>query len=375
MRIGIMLRSLDEKGGIGVYTRGILTELLARGTEHEFVLLYRNPENLGLHDSLAHVTERVVRAPHQTLWDQVAIPPACRRERIDVLFHPKFTVPLAAPCATVMVVHGADWFIPEQARFYGRFDAFQVRRLMPLYFRKAAAVISVSEHTTENFHRALDLPPGKLRTIYFAPAKHFRRVEDVGVLAEVRARYALPERFILTLTKFNGGDRKNFRGVVEAYRRCHGALPHKLVVGGKDAQRLRGSYDIPDQGWGADVVFPGWIDQRDLPAVYSLADLYLYPSNLEAFPIPLTEAMACGTPILTSDRNGLEEIAGPAALMVDPEDPEAIGDGILEVLRDPALASALSQAGLERSRRFSWERCGRETLEVLERAGSARERA
>ncbi|CAN5640703.1 glycosyltransferase family 1 protein [soil metagenome] len=372
MRIGIMLRSLDEKGGIGVYTRGILEELLAQGQEHEFVLFYRTAGNLGRHASLPNVTERLLEAPHQTLWDQVMIPPACRRESVDVLFHPKFTVPLAAPCPSVMVVHGADWFIPEQARFYGRFDVFQIRRLMPLYFRKAARVISVSELTTENFNRVLGLPEGKVRTIYFAPARHFMRVENASILAEVRSRYELPERFILTLTKLGGDGRKNFGGVVAGYRHLHehhphaeGSSPPALVVGGKNVDQLREPFGIPGEGWGRDVHFPGWIDQEDLPAVYSLADAYLYPSNLEAFPIPLTEAMACGTPIVTSDRNGLEEIAGDAALLVDPDDAVAVGEALASILRDPALARRLRVAGLERSNRFSWDRCGRETLEVL----------
>jgi len=369
MRIGIMLRSLDEKGGIGVYTQGILDELLAQGREHEFLLFYRSAGNLGRYAALPNVTERLVKAPHQTLWDQIAIPPACRREGVDVLFHPKFTVPLAAPCPSVMVVHGADWFIPEQAQFYGKFDVFQIRRLMPLYFRRAARVISVSELTTDNFNRVLRLPPGKVRTIYFAPARHFARVEDPEVLAKVRARYDLPEHFILTLTKIGGGGRKNFGGVVEAYRRYHGTTPHRLVVGGKDASRLREPFGIPEDGWGADVRFPGWIDQKDLPAVYSMADAYLYPSNLEAFPIPLTEAMACGTPIVTSNRNGLEEIAGNAAILVDPDDPESVRDGLARVLTDPGTASRLSRAGLERSAMFSWEKCGRETLAVLEEVG------
>jgi glycosyltransferase involved in cell wall biosynthesis len=368
MRIGIMLRSLDEKGGIGVYTRGILEELLAQGTEHEFVLFYRTPGNLGRHASLPNVTERLVRAPHQTAWDQLMIPPACRREGVDVLFHPKFTVPLAAPCPSVMVVHGADWFIPEQARFYGRFDVFQIRRLMPLYFRKAARVISVSELTTENFNRVLKLPADKVKTIYFAPARHFRRVENASVLAEVRARYDLPERFILTLTKLGGDGRKNFGGVLEAYRRYHGTSPHALVVGGKDVERLREPFGIPDDGWGADVRFPGWIDQEDLPAVYSMADAYLYPSNLEAFPIPITEALACGTPIVTSNRNGLEEIARSGAILVDPDDADAVRDALARVLLDPEEAARLSRAGLERSRAFSWDRCGAETLAVLEAA-------
>jgi glycosyltransferase involved in cell wall biosynthesis len=371
MRIGIMLRSLDEKGGIGVYTRGILDELLGRDQRNHYVLFYHNPDNLGRYADRANVSERWVRAPHKTLWDQVAIPLACRRERVDVLFHPKFTVPLFAPCPSVMVVHGADWFIPGHAEFYTRFDRAQIRLLMPWYFRRAARVLSVSELTTEDFNRVLKLPPGKVKTVYFAPAKHFRRVEDSSVLEQVRARYGLPERFILTLTKLGGGERKNFRGVVEAYRAFHGTTTHKLVVGGKDCVRLREEYGIPDQGWGGDVLFPGWIDQQDLPAVYSLADLYLYPSNLEAFPIPLTEAMACGTPIVTSDRNGLQEIAAGAAMHVDAEDPVAICDAMRHVLTDEQVAASLSAAGIRRSQAFSWERCGRETLAVLEAEGAA----
>jgi glycosyltransferase involved in cell wall biosynthesis len=366
MRIGIMLRSLDEKGGIGVYTRGILEELVERGGDHHYVLLYRNPANVGRYAGRSNVTERVVRAPHKALWDQVAIPRACRREQVDVLFHPKFTVPLTAPCPSVMVVHGADWFIPEYAGYYGRLDVAQIRVMMPLYFRRAAAVISVSELTTRDFERVLHLPPGKVRTVYFAPARHFRRVHDPAVLRAVRERYRLPERFILTLTKLGDGNRKNFRGVVEAYRRYHGRSPHKLVVGGKDCEQLRDTHGIPPSGWGADVLFPGWIEQEDLPAIYSMADLYLYPSNLEAFPIPITEALACGTPIVTSDRNGLEEIAGDAALRVDAADPDAISSAIERVLSDPELAAALSAAGLERSERYSWDRCRRQTLEILQ---------
>jgi glycosyltransferase involved in cell wall biosynthesis len=265
-----------------------------------------------------------------------------------------------------MVVHGADWFIPGHAEFYTRFDRAQIRVLMPWYFRRAARVLSVSELTTQDFNRVLKLPAGKVKTVYFAPARHFRRVDDAATLERVRARYGLPERFILTLTKLSGGERKNFRGVVDAYRAYHGTTPHRLVVGGKDCVRLRKEYGIPEDGWGADVLFPGWIDQEDLPAVYTLADLYLYPSNLEAFPIPLTEAMACGTPIVTSDRNGLQEIAAGAAMHVNAEDPQAIREAMQRVLTDEMLAASLSRAGLQRSQSFSWERCGRETLAVLE---------
>jgi glycosyltransferase involved in cell wall biosynthesis len=287
---------------------------------------------------------------------------------VDLVFHPKFTVPLLAPCKAVMVVHGADWFIPEQARFYRPLDVWYIRTFMPWYFRKASVVLSVSKLTTENFYRVLELPPDKVRTVYFGPAKHFHRVEDPGEIARVRTRYGLPERFVLTLSKVGDGNRKNFSNIAAAYRIYHGSVasPLPLVVGGKDCSTFRQTYGIPAEGWGANVVFPGWIDQADLPAIYSAAELYLYTSNLEAFPIPITEAMACGTPIVTSDVNGLEEIAGDAALLVDPEQPADIAEAVGRVLADPAMRRSLSLRGLERSKRFSWEKCSRETLEILE---------
>jgi glycosyltransferase involved in cell wall biosynthesis len=107
-----------------------------------------------------------------------------------------------------------------------------------------------------------------------------------------------------------------------------------------------------------------------MPAVFSLASLYLYPSNLEAFPIPLTEAMACGTPILTSNVNGLKEIAGDAALLMDPDDTESIANGIRQILFDSNLRELLSHKGLERSRLFTWDLCAQKTLELLERVAS-----
>ena len=365
VKIGVMLRALDERGGIGVYTRGILRELLALDDANTWVLYYRDPSNLGRYAGRPNVVERVVAGRHNGLWDQVAIPRACRRDDVDVVFHPKFTVPVVSPCPTVMVLHGADWLIPEQARHYPRSNVLAMKLLLPLWCRRATAILSVSELTTRNIFEAVGLPADKVTTTYFAPARHFRRVDDPARIAEVRRRYDLPDRFVFTLSKPGGGSRKNAATLFAAFRRLAPTIEHELVVGGRGCERFRAEYDLPDDGWGARIRFPGWIDQADLPAVYSAADLFLYPSNLEAFPIPLTEAMACGTPIVTSDANGLLEIAGDAALRVDPSDPEAIAAASRRVLDDSGLASRLSEHGLARSSMFSWDRCARQTLDVL----------
>ena len=372
MRIGIMLRALDEQGGIGVYTRNIVQELLNVDARNEYVLFHRNSANFGSFAHSGNVTERLVRSPGKAAWDQIAIPWFCWREKVDVVFHPKFTAPLLAPCKAVMVVHGADWFMPDQAQYYSRPDVFYMRRVMPLYFRKCSVVLSVSELTTGNFNSALQLPAGKVKTVYFGPARHFGRIADGSVLQDARARYRLPDRFILTLTKRGGGGRKNLGRIFDGYARYHAMAenPLPLVIGGKDCDLFREEYGVPLDGYGADILFPGWIDQRDLPAVYSQASMYLYPSNLEAFPIPVTEAMACGVPIVTSNTNGLEEIAGDAALLVDPTDADAIAGAMAKILSTPELARELSARGLERARRFTWDACARTTLSVLVSVGT-----
>jgi hypothetical protein len=113
MRIGIMLRALDEHGGIGIYTRYVTEELLSLDRHNQYILLYRNPSHIGRFAHSENVVERVIRAPNKVLWDQVAVPYACWKAKVNVVFHPKFTVPFLAPCKTVMTLHGADWFLPE----------------------------------------------------------------------------------------------------------------------------------------------------------------------------------------------------------------------------------------------------------------------
>ena len=270
-----------------------------------------------------------------------------------------------------MVLHGAGWFIKDCSGFWSNWDLKYVRAVMPLYCRKAAAVLAVSQITTDMFNQELHLKPGKIQTVYFGPGKQFRKITEPQELERVRQRYRLPEKFILTLSGHNRGERKNIGGILHAYRLLHGKIPHKLVIGGKDCHKFKQDYRIPEDDYGRDVLFTDWIDQADLPALYSLADLYLYPSYAEAFPIPITEALACGTPIVTSNLNGLVEIAGDAAVHVDPDDPGEIANAVEQVLSSHGLRDGLVRRGLERSHKFTWERCGRKTLEIIETVGAA----
>lgn len=365
-----MLRSLDEKGGIGVYTKYLIEGLLNADTKNEYILFYKSKENLGRFADKPNVKEVYLSGSNKIYWDQVKVALACKKEKVDLVFNPKFTVPIFAPCKKMMTVHGADWFVPEQAKYYGKWDVRFIKTVLPLYIKKSDSVISVSEITTDNFNRILKLPKGKVKTVYFGPAKFFKRVTDHNKLKEVREKYKLPDKFIFSLSKYGvgGGLRKNIDKVFMSYEIAHSTIPKyvKLVIGGKNCDRYVKDLKLPKKEYLNDIFFPGWIEQEDLPSIYSQAELYLYPSNVEAFPIPITEAMSCGTPIVTSDANGLREIAGEAAFFVNPDNPQEIADAMIKVLSSSEIKNNLSQKGLERSKLFDWNKCVRKTLDLFE---------
>lgn len=377
MRIGIMLRCIDETGGIGVYARNIVRELLEIDQKNEYLLLYRTHKHVGRFSQYPNARELLVRAPGKLVWDQVAVPYRARIEGVDLLFHPKFTLPFLTKAKTVMVVHGADWFIPSYDQVYDRLDTLYIKLVMPLYFAKADFVLSVSQYSTDGFAARFPRHKDKIKTVYFAPSEVFRRIENEKFLSSVKKKYGLPDRFILTVIRYDtprSNRRKNFKRMLEAYKLCReqANITSRFVVVGKNCQRYATDYDIAGMGIAESVVFPGLVDQAELPAFYNLADLYLYPTIIEAFPIPITEAMACGCPIVTSHDTGLQEISGEAALHVDPRDPHAISQAILRIFEEDGLRQRLTKKGLERSQDFSWKTCAAATLSILERVAASK---
>ena len=374
MRIGIMLRHYDQHmGGVRVYTRKLLQALLELHTGHEFVFLYRNPALVGTHAADPQVEEVALRARSFLGWDQIAVPAAIRRHGIDLLFNPKYSIPLRAPCPSVWVCHGLDWYVmPWASRFV---DRLSHRFLVPQYAARAGAIVAVSEITRQHVMHYLRVPPERVATVYSGVDDVFRRPLEASRGREIRAKYSLPERFLLYAGAIYPP--KNFTRLVRAYARVGPERGVPLVVAGGENRFLsEGEVREPEALGIADWVRrPGWVEQDDLAALYALAEALLLPSLFESCGLPVLEAMAAGCPVVTANRYGTKELAEGAAVLVDPESIESIAAGIGQVLDDGALRAGLIAAGLERSRNFTWQRCARETLAVLERAGSARRRA
>ena len=372
MRIGIMLRVYNETGGIGIYTKYIVKELLELDPKNEYVLFYHDEKNIGIHAQYNNVKEVAVKCKNKAIWDQIALPLAARREKIDIIFNPKFTIPLVTRSKAIMVVHGADWFLPPYNEVYGTVDKFYIRIFMPLYFKKCSFISSVSDYCTDNFKRLFPKYKDKIKTIYFGPHKVFRKIDNPDELKSVKEKYQLPDKFILSVIRYDEGTkntRKNFIGMAKAVAKCkkEGQLFHKWVVAGKNCYKYGEEYKIEELGIKDDVIFPGLIPQQDLPAFYNLASLYLYTTIIEAFPIPITEAMTCGCPIITSNTTGCDELGANVALKVDPTNTEEISRAIVQVLKDETLRANMIQKGLERSKIFNWKKCAEETFEALEK--------
>jgi glycosyltransferase involved in cell wall biosynthesis len=344
VRIGVMLRHYDQHGGgVRVYTRKLLEAVLQLRTSHEFVFLYRNPALIGTYAASSQVQEVALSARSVMSWDQVAVPAAVRRFGIELLFNPKYSIPLLAGCPSVWVCHGLDWYvIPWASRFT---DRLSHRFLVPRYAARAGAIVAVSEVTREHVMHYLKVEPDRVTTVYSGVDDVFRRPVDPGRREEIRRKYSLPERFLLYAGAIYPP--KNFTRLVRAYAQVGPKRGIPLVVAGGENRFLseRELQEPAALGIAEWVRWPGWVEQEDLVGFYAMAEALLLPSIFESCGLPVLEAMAAGCPVVTTDRYGTRELAEGAAVLVDPESVESIASGIRHVLHDDVLRADLLKAG------------------------------
>jgi glycosyltransferase involved in cell wall biosynthesis len=369
VKIGIMLRHLEQHhGGVLVYTHNLLREMLALETPHEFVLIYRNPDLIGTYGDGDQVQEIAVQAPSAVAWDQLVVPWLERKERFDVIFNPKFTVPFLSKAKKVFVIHGSEWFVIPEAYLW--YDRWYTHTLTSLYCRNADTIITVSNVVKKDIVKFTGVNLEKVVPVHngFDP-NSFHVIQDPHLLEAVRQAYQLPERFILWSGQIYPP--KNLGRLLEALAKVKDEIPHKLVIAGEERWRAKEDLELIERlGIKARIHFTGWISHDDLPAFYNLTDLFVLPSLYEGFGIPLLEAMACGCPVLTSTTGSPPEVVEDAGYLVDPIKVDDIAAGICRVLSNSELRSTMVAKGLERVKEFSWEKCARETLGVLERVGA-----
>ncbi len=368
MRIGIMLQSLLHFGGIGIYTRQIVKQLPHIDINNEYIMLYpsfgESSRMFGQFKSYNNVQEVYSKSlvPHALYWDNFVVPRVVKEYHIDLLFNPFLSVPFVGDVKKIFVMHGHEWFtMPEVFWLWERLTG-PIR--MKMVMKAADRVISISNTLTALLIRTTGLPGSKFTTIYHGVDGKFRPITNRSLLQSVKAHYALPEKFIL----FVGGlyPQKNFAALIEAFSLMARDIPHQLVVAGKTRWKYRRDLQcVMEKGLADRVQVLGWVDPQEIPALYSLADCFVYPSLYEGFGLCLVEAMACGCPTVAAATGALPEIAQDAAVLVDPHDYVGMKDAILRVIADQDWRQQLIQRGLVRAKDFTWEKCAEETLKVF----------
>lgn len=316
------------------------------------------PANFRVRSSLLPTINPRVRIP----WEQLYAPLLLAATRADV-FHGVLNVaPLLCPIASVITIHDLAFIrFPGTFRSYNRTYLDFATRLSA---RRAASILTVSEHTRQEVIGLLGIPPERVHVTHDAARSHFQPPAP-DRLAEFRTRHQLPDQFLLYVGTLE--PRKNLTTLLDAYAQVVKSVPIPLMIGGGKGWLYTPVFERLDElGLRDRVHFVGYIDEDELPLWYAAATLFVFPSIYEGFGMPPLEAMACGTPVITSNSSSLPEVVGDAGVMVSPTDANALAEAIVQVVRDETLRESLRERGLQRAGMFSWRTTAERTLVAYE---------
>jgi glycosyltransferase involved in cell wall biosynthesis len=369
--IFIMGRVLDQLDGLGVYSYHLLSHVFEKDKESNYIILLRSSNNAAIFDEYKNVHVEIYHSRSKVIWDQIIAPLTARRYKADMIFNPKFSLPLLSKRPGVFVLHGSDWFAnPSNYKWW---DNIYIRIMLPLYCRKAKKLLSIAQIAVDDLEKHIGLDTRKVTVNYAAPAPHFGQIADKEVLKNFIERYRLPDHFILTvarvyhsghdrLDEYPGGNNESLVRGYRKYRALGGTLP--LVVAGRDIENYLRSHGFNDNDLEG-IHFTGFIPNNEIVKAYNIAEFFVLATLYECFPLPLIEAMASGCPALVPNTGGCPELGETAARYIDPLDIDAIGNAMFEIAGSEALRMQMREAGLKRASMFSWDRTAELTLKVF----------
>ena len=363
MRIAIDARKLRDFG-IGTYIRNILTGLSRFDRQTEYVVLCR-PDDVDSGDVLGRNFRMVPEtAPLYSMTEQIRIPMALARERVRLLHEPHYVLPPLVRCRSVVTIHDCIHLMFPQY-LPSRLAYFYAKGSMWSAARKANRILTVSEASKRDILRFFDVRPEKVAVIYNAIDERFLAPADPARMELVKQRYQLDHPFVLYVGNIK--PHKNIERLIDAFGRARQRCPDRLkliIIGDEISKYPALRQSVHKHKLDKHVRFLGFQSAETLSALYRLADAFIFPSLYEGFGLPPLEAMACGTPVVASNVSSLPEIAGGAALLVDPYDVDAIAAGICTAVTDEALRRDLIARGLARARSFSWDQSVRQIHQI-----------
>lgn len=361
MRIAIdITASRINQAGTSVYINNLIGSMQKLPVGHELCLLeVGHSRDMSQPKTLKARLNTLYR---DVIWTHSKLPVLVKKMNCDLLHMPANIIPIIPPHHTIVTIH--DTIVIQLPKKFTLWHRNYTHIMMAIAARRAKRIITVSQQSKNDIIKYLNTMPEKVQVIYIAASPIFQPIPSEQI-AEVQRKYNL-DQFILTVGSIE--PRKNLTRLITAFAqlRAHG-YPGLLVhVGPKgwlceDIENLVSQLQLKPY-----VRFLGYAPIQDLVALYNAAHMFVYPSLYEGFGLPVLEAMACGCPVITSNISSLPEIAGDAALLVDPYNIELLCESMYRVWQDSTLTHNLIQKGFQRASQFSWERCARETLSVYE---------
>ncbi|MEM7032550.1 MAG: glycosyltransferase family 1 protein [Chloroflexota bacterium] len=298
------------------------------------------------------------------LWEQTLQPIALKQQEVDLFHALAFAAPLTTHCPFVVTIYDLSFrHFPEAFRPFNR---FYLNTLTSLTAKRAARIITISESTRQDVMRFYSVDPNRVQTIYCGVDDSFQPLPSRDIDA-FKTKHNLPDRFILFLGTIE--PRKNVVGLLKAYAvwiQRDAAAPLLVVGGGKGWYYQQVFEWVEKLGLQDRVRFPGYLPQADLRLWYNAANIFVYPSLFEGFGLPVLEAMACGTPVITSNVSSLPEVAGDAAVLIDPHNTDALSAAMEQVYSQPTTQQTMAEKGLRQRVRFSWQKTATETRKVYQ---------
>lgn len=332
------------------------------GVQRYAIEIVKQFEKLGLTYWIEEMPDLLTKnKPTHHFWEQFMLP--TKQNDGDVLWSPTNTGPVMASNQVITfhdiaVFPHPEWFSKNYVRWR--------QKLIPMLAKKAQGIITVSEFSRGIIREHIDISPDKVKAIHNGVnRKHFYPTSSKAI-ARIKNKLGLQSNYILTLGSLD--PRKNLKGILQAWtllRQEHPSFDYQLVVAGGKGKNFSEEFELDDFNED-NIKYLGYVDDEDLAPLYSGASLFVYPSLFEGFGLPVLEAMSCGTPVVTSNTGALKEISEGAAELVDPNRPEDIAQGVLNVTDSGKLSENLVHQGLQRVEQFSWEKSARETYEYLQ---------
>lgn len=374
LHIGIDAHAVGTKlAGNETYIANLIEALAALDAPHRYTLYVTKQEAV---ERFQNRWPRVAvqrTLPHSPLVRiPVTLVAELRRRRVDLL-HVQFTAPPFAPCPVVTTIHDLAFeHIPET---FKRRSFMQLRLTVRRTARRAAHIITPSEFSRQDVIKTYGIEPERISVTPEAAAPHFAPVDSKELIESTKQRYGIAGDYILAVGSIQ--PRKNLPRLIRAYaalrrRRPEGNLPQLVFVGKRAWLYTETLRALEESGVRDKTMLTGYVPEADLPALYSGALCFVYPSYFEGFGLPPLEAMACGAPIVTGNLTSLPEVVGGAGLTVNPFDEEEIASALEKLIDDENLRAHLRRIGIERAARFSWQETARLTQEVYEQAAEAK---